>query len=170
MAQAVPSSPVVPCQSLTPAGWSLNDVLAGSGSARIVFDIMEPYQQAAITVELTPACDVAGATEVSSEQPGARRYIRIDRGVSPVQVTRTYTFPGGCITERFVAPDQPDRLATEASSAFGFVTREQRPRPQPALGRPPAAGPGLRTKRRRAAGSHILLGAAGPWAAGWRGS
>jgi tRNA A-37 threonylcarbamoyl transferase component Bud32 len=125
MAQAVPSSPVVPCQSLTPAGWSLNDVLAGSGSARIVFDIMEPYQQAAITVELTPACDVAGATEVSSEQPGARRYIRIDRGVSPVQVTRTYTFPGGCITERFVAPDQPDRLATEASSAFGFVTREQ---------------------------------------------
>jgi hypothetical protein len=80
---------------------------------------------AAVAVELTPACDVAGATEVSSEQPGTRRFIRIDRGASPVRVTRTYTFPGGCVTERFVSPDSPERLASEASSSFGFVTRDE---------------------------------------------
>jgi hypothetical protein len=108
---------VVPCLELAPAGWSLNTVMAGSGFASIAFDIMEPMQERAVTVELTPSCDLAGATEVSSEQPGARRYIRIDRTSSPVRVTRTYTFSGSCVTERF--------LASEASSAFGFVTRDQ---------------------------------------------
>ena len=77
-------------------------------------------------VQLLPACDLAGATEVSSEQPGARRYIRIDRDASPVRVMRAYTFDGGCVTERFIAPvSSPERLAIEASSAFGFVSREQ---------------------------------------------
>ncbi|HEV3495390.1 MAG TPA: phosphatase PAP2 family protein, partial [Actinomycetes bacterium] len=125
MAQAVPSSPVVPCLELDPGGWSLNDVRAGSGLASIVFDVIDPYQEAAVTVELLPACDVSGATEVSSEQPGARRYIRIDRSATPVRVTRSYTFPGGCITERFVSVGSPERMAIEASSSFGFVTRDQ---------------------------------------------
>jgi hypothetical protein len=125
MAQAVPSSPVVPCLELDPGGWSLNDVRAGSGLAGMVFDIIDPYQEAAVTVELAPACDLAGATEVSSEQPGARRYIRIDRSTAPARVTRSYTFPGGCIIERFVSAGSPERLASEASSAFGFVTRDQ---------------------------------------------
>ena len=125
MAQAVPSSPVVPCLELDPGGWSLNDVKAGSGFASIVFDIVDPHQEAAVAVELTPSCDLAGATEVSSEQPGARRFLRIDRGESPAAVTRFYTFPGGCISERFVSAGSPERLASEASSAFGFVTRDQ---------------------------------------------
>jgi hypothetical protein len=125
MAQAVPSSPVVPCLELDPGGWSLNDVKAGSGFASIVFDIVDPHQEAAVAVELTPSCDLAGATEVSSEQPGARRFLRIDRGESPAVVTRFYTFPGGCISERFVSAGSPERLASEASSAFGFVTRDQ---------------------------------------------
>ncbi len=125
MAQAVPSSPVVPCLELEPAGWSLNGVKAASGFASIVFDIIDPHQEAAVTVELAPSCDLAGATEVSSEQPGARRYLRIDRTTTPARVTRSYTFPGGCISERFVSADSPERLASEASSRFGFVTRDQ---------------------------------------------
>jgi membrane-associated phospholipid phosphatase/tRNA A-37 threonylcarbamoyl transferase component Bud32 len=124
MAQAVPSASAVPCVLLDPKGWSLSDVKAGSGFASIVYDI-EPVQAAAVTVELLPSCDLAGSTEVSSEQPGARRYIRIDRTASPARVTRSYTFPGGCITERFVSADAPERMASEASSTFGFVTRDQ---------------------------------------------
>jgi hypothetical protein len=80
---------------------------------------------AAVTVELLPSCDLAGSTEISSDQPGARRYIRIDRAATPVQVTRTYTFQGGCITERFVSAAAPERMASLASSTFGFVTRDQ---------------------------------------------
>ena len=124
MAQAVPSASAVPCVLLDPKGWSLSDVKAGSGFASIVYDI-EPVQSAAVTVELLPSCDLAGSTEVSSEQPGARRYIRIDRTVSPARVTRSYTFPGGCVTERFVSADAPERMASEASSTFGFVTRDE---------------------------------------------
>ena len=125
MAQAVPSSPVVPCLELAPASWSLNTVMAGSGFASIVFDNMQPLQEEAVTVELTSACDLAGMTEVSSEQPGARRYIGIDRTATPVKVTRSYAFSGGCISERFVSPDSPERLAIEGSTAFGVVTRDQ---------------------------------------------
>jgi membrane-associated phospholipid phosphatase/tRNA A-37 threonylcarbamoyl transferase component Bud32 len=125
MAQAVPSAGAVPCVQLEPDGWSLNDVKAGSGFASIVFDIESPFQTAAVTVELLPSCDLAGSTEVSSDQPGARRYIRIDRTATPTRVTRSYTFQGGCITERFVSGVSPERLASEASSTFGFVTRDQ---------------------------------------------
>ena len=132
--------PAVPCVELA-RRLSLNDVKVGSGFASIVFDIAQPFQEAAVTVDLLPACDLAGATEVSSEQPEARRYIRIDRSASPTRVTRIYTFEGGC-TERFVWTSTP-AARQEASSTFGFVTRSQRPRPQPALGRPPAAGPAI---------------------------
>jgi tRNA A-37 threonylcarbamoyl transferase component Bud32/membrane-associated phospholipid phosphatase len=125
MAQAVPSATLVPCVQLAPPGWSLNDVKAGSGFATIVFDTDRPMQTAAVTVNLTPTCDLAGATEVSSEQPGARRYLRIDRDASPVRVTRSYVFPGGCVSERFTSPSSPERLAAEASTSLGLVSRER---------------------------------------------
>jgi hypothetical protein len=125
MAQAVPSATLVPCLQVAPPGWTLNDVKAGSGFASIVFDIDRPQQVAAVTVELLPSCDLAGATEVSSEQPGARRYIRIDRAAAPDRVIRSYAFQGGCITERFTSADSPEDLASQASTAFGFVTRAQ---------------------------------------------
>jgi hypothetical protein len=125
MAQAVPSATLVPCLQVAPPGWSLNDVKAGSGFASIVFNTDRPHQEAAVTVELLPSCDLAGSTEVSSEQPGARRYIRIDRAASPDLVIRSYAFQGGCITERFTSADSPEHLASQASTAFGFVTRDQ---------------------------------------------
>jgi membrane-associated phospholipid phosphatase/tRNA A-37 threonylcarbamoyl transferase component Bud32 len=125
MAQAVPSSTLVPCLELAPPGWSLGDVKAGSGFASIVFDTDRPFQDVAVVVDLTPACDLAGATEVSSEQPGARRYIRVDRAATPDEVTRIYSFQGGCITERYRSVVSPERLAGDASSAFGFVSRDQ---------------------------------------------
>jgi membrane-associated phospholipid phosphatase/tRNA A-37 threonylcarbamoyl transferase component Bud32 len=125
MAQAVPSADLVPCVQLIPPGWSLNDVKVGSGFATMVFDTDRPYQEAAVTVDLAPTCDLAGATEVSSEQPGARRYIHVDREATPPRVTRAYVFEGGCVTERYLAPaTSPERLAVEASSAFGFMTRQ----------------------------------------------
>jgi membrane-associated phospholipid phosphatase/tRNA A-37 threonylcarbamoyl transferase component Bud32 len=125
MAQAVPSTTLVPCLELAPPGWSLNDVKAGRGFAAMIFDTDRPYQEAAVRVDLTPTCDLAGATEVSSEQPGARRYIRIDRDATPDQVTRIYAFQGGCVTERYRSSVSPERLAADASSAFGFVSRQQ---------------------------------------------
>jgi membrane-associated phospholipid phosphatase/tRNA A-37 threonylcarbamoyl transferase component Bud32 len=124
MAQAVPTAAAVPCVQLDRTDWALNDVKAGAGFASIVFNLVQPLQEAAITVELLPACDLSGATEVSSDQPGARRYIEIDRSTTPATVTRSYTFQGGCISERFRTATDPQRLAADASSTFGYVTRE----------------------------------------------
>jgi membrane-associated phospholipid phosphatase/tRNA A-37 threonylcarbamoyl transferase component Bud32 len=126
MAQAVPTATLVPCLQVTPPGWTLNDVKVGSGYATIVFNTDRPFQKAAVTVELLPSCDLAGGTEVSSEQPGARRYIHIDRAATPDRVIRTYTFPGGCVAERYTSSlVSPERMAADASSSFGFVTRDQ---------------------------------------------
>jgi membrane-associated phospholipid phosphatase/tRNA A-37 threonylcarbamoyl transferase component Bud32 len=124
MAQAVPSATLVPCLQVAPPGWSLNDVKAASGFASIVFDTDRPYRRAAVTLELRPSCDLAGATEVSSELAGTRRYIRIDRGAAPIAVIRTYVFPGGCVSQRFVVPiSSSSGWENISRSAFGFVTR-----------------------------------------------
>jgi serine/threonine protein kinase len=125
MAQAVPTATLVPCVQVTPPGWTLNDVKVGSGYASIVFNTDRPFQEAAVTVELLPSCDLARGTEVSSEQPGARRYILIDRAATPDRVVRTYTFQGGCVAERYTSVGSPERMAADASSSFGFVTRDQ---------------------------------------------
>jgi hypothetical protein len=40
-------------------------------------------------------------------------------------MTRAYTFQGGCVTQRLVAPDASrQQLAGESSSALGFTTRD----------------------------------------------
>jgi membrane-associated phospholipid phosphatase/tRNA A-37 threonylcarbamoyl transferase component Bud32 len=124
MAQAVPSASLVPCVQLLPAGWTMNDVKVGQGRARITFDTDRPFQQEAVTVRLASSCDLAGAREVTSEQPGARRYLKLDRDSAPFSVTRSYVFQGGCVTERFVATaSSPERLASDASQALGFASR-----------------------------------------------
>jgi hypothetical protein len=39
-------------------------------------------------------------------------------------MTRTYSFPGGCVTQRLVAPEvSRQQLASESSSALSFTTR-----------------------------------------------
>jgi len=59
---------------------------------------------------------------VASEQPGARRYSRMDGTAR----TRAYTFPGGCVTQRFrAAGPSAFRLSDTASTEVGFITREE---------------------------------------------
>jgi hypothetical protein len=78
-----------------------------------------------VVVELTSSCDLTGAAEVTSEQPGARRYLRIDRDAPAFSATRAYVFPGGCITARITTPAvSGQQLTSETSSAIGFTTRE----------------------------------------------
>jgi hypothetical protein len=80
----------------------------------------------AVVVRLTAACDLAGAAEVTSEQPGTRRYLRIDHNAPGFSATRAYVFPGGCITARISAPaGSGQHLTTETSSAIGFTTRQE---------------------------------------------
>jgi tRNA A-37 threonylcarbamoyl transferase component Bud32/membrane-associated phospholipid phosphatase len=125
MAQAVPSASLVPCVPLLPVGWTLADVRVQDGRARISFDT-DRAGAAAVVVELTASCDLAGAVELTSEQPTARRYLRVERNAAEVSFTRAYTFPGGCVTQRLVAPAASrQQLASEAGFGLGFTTRQE---------------------------------------------
>jgi tRNA A-37 threonylcarbamoyl transferase component Bud32/membrane-associated phospholipid phosphatase len=122
MAQSVPTASLVPCVEILPAGWTLGDVFVGSGSSRFT---LTSDRGGVLVAELTASCDLAGSAELTSERPGTRRYLRIERTAAGVAMTRTYTFPGGCVTQRLVAPEASrQQLAGESSSALGFTTRD----------------------------------------------
>jgi tRNA A-37 threonylcarbamoyl transferase component Bud32/membrane-associated phospholipid phosphatase len=122
MAQSVPTASLVPCVEILPAGWTLGDVFVGNGRSRFT---LTSDRGGVLVAELAASCDLAGAVELTSERPGARRYLRIERNAAGVAMTRTYTFPGGCVTQRLVAPEASrQQLAGESSSALGFTTRD----------------------------------------------
>jgi membrane-associated phospholipid phosphatase len=122
MAQSVPTASLVPCIELLPIGWTLGDVVVANGRSRFT---MTSDRGGVLVAELTASCDLAGAVEQTSEQPGARRYLRIERNPAEAVMTRTYTFPGGCVTQRLVTPEASrQQLASESSSALSFTTRD----------------------------------------------
>jgi tRNA A-37 threonylcarbamoyl transferase component Bud32/membrane-associated phospholipid phosphatase len=123
MAQSVPSASLVPCLQLVPVDWKVAEVAVNNGRSVITLD-HDRGGRAALVVRLTDAaaCDLAGATEVTSEQRGASRYVRFDPNGT---ATRLYVFPGGCVTQRFrAAAPSALRMSDTAASDFGFVTRE----------------------------------------------
>jgi len=124
MAQSVPSASLVPCVQLLPVGWSVAEVAVNNGRSVITLN-HDRAGRAAVVVKLTASCDLAGATEVTSEQPGARRYLRTDQDAAGFSATRSYAFPGGCITTRSTAPAEQQHLASQTSSAIGFTTRQE---------------------------------------------
>jgi tRNA A-37 threonylcarbamoyl transferase component Bud32 len=120
MAQSVPSASLVPCVQLVPFDWKIANVAVNNGRSVIILD--DRGGRAAMRVELTAAaCDLAGATEVSSEQPGAPRHFRID------SATRAYAFPGGCVTQRFrgAGPSGLRLSETASTELVGFITRQE---------------------------------------------
>jgi tRNA A-37 threonylcarbamoyl transferase component Bud32/membrane-associated phospholipid phosphatase len=119
MAQSVPSASLIPCLQLLPVDWRVAEVAVNDGRSVITLD-HDRGGKAALVVRLTAACDVAGAREVSSEQPGATRWYRGRDN------TRAYKFPGGCVTQRFrAAAPSAARMNETAASDFGFITREE---------------------------------------------
>jgi membrane-associated phospholipid phosphatase/tRNA A-37 threonylcarbamoyl transferase component Bud32 len=124
MAQSVPSASLVPCVQLMPVGWSVAEVAVNNGRSLITLN-HDRAGKRALVVRLTSSCDLTGTVEVTSEQPGARRYLRIERNNAEFSATRAYVFPGGCVTARFTAPAAHQQLASQTSSALGFTTRRE---------------------------------------------
>ena len=69
-AQAVPSATLIPCILPLPGGWSYGGSQVRPGLARFWLDSDRAGTHAA-DVRLTPACDVAGATELPLRSPPA---------------------------------------------------------------------------------------------------
>ena len=139
-AQAVPSAAFLPCIAAFPAGWTaVNDEiasgrasfgldsgsLAGGGGVRFVLGGQSGQLQT-MTITLTATCDLAGARQIPSGQPGLGRFERppsLGPGYSDV---RYDVFPGGCVTYRFVlGPGASPVLATAVGSAVAFMPRSE---------------------------------------------
>jgi tRNA A-37 threonylcarbamoyl transferase component Bud32 len=126
-AQSVPSATLLPCVNLDelPAGWTFSGLDVSDGRSRLFLD-SDRAGFRAVNIDLVAGCDVAGATEVPTDEPGTKRYERAlprdDRYVG----TRYYVFDGGCAIYRFdlTGPGRAG-LAEEASVAMSFMSREE---------------------------------------------
>ena len=134
-AQAVPSAAFLPCIAALPPGWTTVNTEIASGQASFELDsgapagggvrlvLGQPGQLQTATITLTATCNLAGARQIFSGQPGMSQFARPASGSADV---RYYVFPGGCVTYRFVlAPGASPVVTTTAGSAVAFMPRSE---------------------------------------------
>jgi hypothetical protein len=121
-AQAVPSAEQLPCVSSYPAGWSFGRSSTRDGRARFTLS-NDRAGIDAVRVTLSPRCSTAGATEIDTDEPGTRRFEKVDRVLGGLSGSRIYTFEGGCVTYDVDLPKDGGALVNEVSVAVSFMTR-----------------------------------------------
>jgi hypothetical protein len=127
MAQAVPSATAVPCVASVPAGWDIGNVAIREGRGWFWLN-SEVAGKHAVEVMLRPRdeCDLAGTTEVPSDEPGTRRFERPEQLPPALRSTRFYTYPGACVTYEFAFEgDVSASLMFEIDSALSFQPRAE---------------------------------------------
>ena len=124
MAQSVPTASQIPCiRNALPLGWSFNHLEAGKGASTFVLDSDRDGPQA-ITVSLTPTCNVDGTTEIPTDREGLRRLERVATLSPHYTGRRFYLFPGGCLTFAFrLAGDTPGEGLALATQSIGVISR-----------------------------------------------
>lgn len=124
MAQSVPTATQVPCiRAALPLGWSFGHLEARKGGSTFFLDSDRDGSQA-ITVSLTPTCEVDGTTEIPTDLEGLRRLERVTSLSPHYTGTRFYLFAGGCLTFSFhLAGDSPGEGLALATQSIGLVSR-----------------------------------------------
>jgi hypothetical protein len=123
-AQSVPSASLVPCLRSLPTGWTLSNVTVNNGRSVLTLD-NDRAGMGAMVVRLAATCDPAGASQVLSDQPGARRLMLIHDLAPTFSATRFDVFTGGCVTTQLTAPvASRAEVTSEASLILGFTTRQ----------------------------------------------
>jgi hypothetical protein len=124
-AQAVPSAAELPCITTLPSGWTASGADIGSGHATFWLDSDQAGPRAA-TITLSARCDISGARQIPSDQPGTQRFEQPLSLLPRFSDLRFYTFPGGCVTYRFqFPPGASPVLAGAADSAVTFTPRSK---------------------------------------------
>src|SRR5918994_79212 len=80
----------------------------------------------AVEVTLRPSkrCDVSGASEVPTDEPGTQRFEQPEQLPPALRATRTYLFDGGCVTYRFAFDGDVNASAMIAlDAALSFQPR-----------------------------------------------
>jgi tRNA A-37 threonylcarbamoyl transferase component Bud32/membrane-associated phospholipid phosphatase len=123
-AQAVPSASRVPCLRSKLAGWMVADVAVNAGRSSITLD-QDRAGTGVVVAQLTADCDTSGAVGVPSDQPGVRRYERVEQLSGEYTATWFDRFRGGCVTYRLHSTADPEGgFANEARLLLGFTTRQ----------------------------------------------
>jgi hypothetical protein len=126
MAQAVPTAQLIPCIGAVPSAWHRGpvDVRDGRGSFVFTTSSMEDADEAILSVVLTRSCDLDGATEVPSDEPGTQRFERLRDVGQGYEGDRLYVYDGGCTTLEFRLPEQGRaQQVGQAALAVSFMTR-----------------------------------------------
>jgi hypothetical protein len=124
VAQSVPSAQLLPCLRSLPVGWSFRRLEVQSGRTQVQIGSSDLDGDHRVTVALEAGCDVAGAPELASDLPGARRYDRVAAADTGYLADRYYVFQGGCISYHF---DLHGRAGADAGAAvaagLGSISR-----------------------------------------------
>jgi len=122
-AQAVPSAAQLPCIAALPSGWQTGGQDIRSGHVTFWLN-SDPIGTPAVTVTLAAACDLSGARQAPSDEPGKRRFDRAARPGDQFAGLRFYTFPGGCVSYQLdFAPGASPLLAAGVRRAVAFMPR-----------------------------------------------
>ena len=123
-AQAVPSAALVPCVGVPPAGWSVHDganIVSGHATFWLDSDLAGGQ---ALAVTLSATCDLSGATQVRSDQPGTRRFDRPLSQRPAVRRTALLHLPRGLRRYQFHFTDGASPLlASQANGAVELMPR-----------------------------------------------
>ena len=149
MAQSVPSASLIPCLQLVPVDWTVAKVAVNNGRSVITLD-HDRGAKAAMVVRLSASCDLAGATEVTSEQPGHAAFSASTPTARSSRPPAPTPSPGLC------HPALPrGRAQCVTAERHGLhrvwvhLPRGAAPGAQPALPRATGAGPLARTMSRQ---------------------
>jgi hypothetical protein len=125
LAQSVPTAQLIPCIASVPAGWRPAGLHVTNGRASFVVGSDRDGPKA-LTVALTRACRITGATAVPSDVAGARRYERPRQVGHGYAGDRYYVYAGGCTTYTFDLTGQSRAVpVTEVAQAIRFVQRTE---------------------------------------------
>ncbi|HKA67744.1 MAG TPA: hypothetical protein VKG85_01365, partial [Actinomycetes bacterium] len=124
IAQSVPTASQLPCVRSVPVGWEYDNFQARNGGAR--FQLIASREEShELVVELHDRCDVSGAEQLPSQEPGIRRLERITESGSGYVGVRYHVYEGGCTTYRFDLPGSAGRQTLDTvAGSLGFVSRQ----------------------------------------------
>jgi hypothetical protein len=125
IAQSVPGASYVPCINGLQPGWETSGFNpTQDGTSFLLNSDRSPGQP--VTVRLTAACDVGGASPTPPRAPGVLTYTRLD-SISPRFAGTLYdVFPGGCVSYEFdFAPGSQIALIEQFEQAIGLYPRQQ---------------------------------------------
>ena len=124
MAQSVPTASAVPCLRAELDDWFLDDLDSWDGHTNIEFSRLR--DQVALEIDLTRACDLGGASETATDQPGTRRFDERIRTGGSYRDRRFYLLPGACVAYSFqLTGTGAEEAADDISGALGLVSRDQ---------------------------------------------